>query len=62
LAENAMKVSASTGIEAAANAAAFVAGVEAASEMDMIGIQLSRGCHCIRRYIMWVASDASIPI
>jgi hypothetical protein len=56
-----MKVSASTGIKAVANAAALLAGV-AASEVDMIGIQLSRGCHCIRRYIMWVASDASIPI
>jgi hypothetical protein len=57
-----MKVSASTGIKAAANAAAFLAEVEAASEVDMIGIQLSRGCHCIRRSIMWVARDASIPI
>jgi hypothetical protein len=57
-----MKVSASTGIKAAANAAAFLGGVEAASEVDMIGIRLNRGCHYIRRYIMWVAGDASIPI
>jgi hypothetical protein len=57
-----MKVSASTGIKAAANAAAFLGGVEADSEVDMIGIQLSRGCHYIRRYIVWVDGDASIPI
>ncbi|MFL6675802.1 MAG: hypothetical protein ACJ8LG_21240 [Massilia sp.] len=57
-----MKVSASTGIKAAANAAAFLDGVEAASGVGMIGIQLNRGCHYIRRYIMWVAGDGSIPI
>jgi hypothetical protein len=56
------EVSASTGIKAAANAAAFLGGVEGASEVDMIGLRLSRGCHYIRRYSMWVADDASIPI